>query len=126
RLSEALDMFPDGGDVGEGRPPTQSRSNREIREQQQRPDHCEQSALRPRCGINATAVGKMAADDRVIDADQTSKRTNSQDDRQRRKSRGNKCETNYVRFARAPIAIKQCGGTFPIQITRPMYPCTRV
>src|SRR5437867_12757917 len=68
----------------------------------------------------------MPADDRVIDADQAGERANSQDDRQRRKSRGNKCETNYVRFACTPIAIKQCGGTFPIQITRPMYPRTRV
>src|SRR5437660_12490962 len=68
----------------------------------------------------------MAADDRVIDADQAGERANSQDDRQRRKSRGNKCETNYVRFAGTPLAVKQCGSAFPVQIARPMYACTRV
>src|SRR5207248_745321 len=34
---------------------------------------------------------------------------------------GNKCQTNNVRLARAPVAIEQRGRAFPIHIARPMY-----
>src|SRR5512133_3035105 len=68
----------------------------------------------------------MPADDRVIDADQTSKRANSKYDWQRRKPGSHKRQANHVRLACAPITIEQCGRAFPIKIARPMHARTRV
>src|SRR5207249_10459011 len=79
-----------------------------------------------RSAVNAAAVGKMPANDRVIDPDQTRERANGKNDRQRRKPGGHKCKTNYVRLAGAPIAVEQSGSAFPIQIARPMHARARV
>src|SRR5438552_18670687 len=68
----------------------------------------------------------MAANDRVIDADQTRERANGKDDRQRRKPGGHKCKANHVRLAGAPIAVEQCASAFPIQIARSMHARARV
>src|SRR6266446_9585820 len=68
----------------------------------------------------------MTANDCVIDPDQTGKRANGKDDRQRGKSGGDKRQTNHVRLAGAPIAVEQRPGAFPIQIARPMHTRTRV
>src|SRR6266480_131485 len=68
----------------------------------------------------------MPADNRVIDADQSSKGANSQYDWQRRKPGSHKRQTNDVRFAGAPIAVEQGGGAFPVQIARPVHARTRV
>src|SRR5437762_9983931 len=68
----------------------------------------------------------MTADDNVIDADQPRESANGQDDWQRRKSGGDKRQTNDVRLAGAPIAVEQCGGSFPVQIARSVHARTRV
>src|SRR5213596_188455 len=68
----------------------------------------------------------MTADDNVIDADQPPHCANGQDDWQRRKSGGDKRQTNDVRLAGAPIAVEQCGGSFPVQIARSVHARTRV
>src|SRR4029077_17604921 len=77
-------------------------------------------------GINAAAIRKISADDRVIDADQTSKRANSQYNWQRRKPGSQKRQADHVRLACAPIAVEQCGSAFPVQVTRPVHTRTRV
>ena len=84
---DPIDVLRAGSDVAKRRPPTQRCSDRKIRQQQQRTDYREQSSLRARCRINAAAVGKMAADDNVIDADQTGERANGQNNWQTTKIR---------------------------------------
>ena len=64
--------------------------------------------------------------DSVIDADQTSKRANGQNNWQRRKPGSHKRQADHVRLACAPITIEQCGRAFPIKIARPMHARTRV
>src|SRR5438132_5050382 len=68
----------------------------------------------------------MTANDRVIDADQTRERANGKNNRQRRKSGGDKRQTNYVGLAGAPIAVEQGARALPIQIARPMHASTGV
>src|SRR5438445_12968292 len=68
----------------------------------------------------------MTANDCVIDPDQTGKRTDGKDDRQRGKSGGDKRQTNHVRLAGAPIAVEQRPGAFPFRIARPIHTSTRV
>src|SRR4029077_15489112 len=82
--------------------------------------------LLARGGVNTATIREMTADNNVIDAYQPGERTNGKDDRQRRKSGGDKRQTNYVRLAGAPIAVEQGGRAFPIQIARPMHARTRV
>ena len=63
----------------------------------------------------------MAADHDVIDPDQTGQRADGENDRQRRKSGRQKCQANDIGLARAPVAIKQRGRAFPIDVARAMH-----
>ena len=62
----------------------------------------------------------MTADHNVIDPYQSGQRADRENDWQRRKTGGQKRQTDDVGFARAPIAVKQRGGAFPIDVPRTM------
>src|SRR5437660_7939943 len=68
----------------------------------------------------------MTADNYVIDPHQTGEGAHGKNDRQRRKSGGDKRQTDHVRLAGAPIAVEQGARALPIQIARSMHARTRV
>src|SRR5882724_861641 len=71
-------VFGAGNNITQTGPTTECGRHREVSDQKQRTNYGEQSSLRSRRRINATAIRKISADDRVIDADQASERANSQ------------------------------------------------
>src|ERR1044071_7698378 len=61
-------------------PATQRCGNDKIRNQQKRPDRCQKAALLPRRRIDAAAVRKMGADNKIIESDDCRQETNGEDD----------------------------------------------
>src|SRR5260370_18179000 len=112
------DVFCAGNDVGQTGPTTKRCGHGKIRDEQQRTDNGKQSSLRARRGINAPAIGKIAADDSVVDSHKSREHANREDDRERRKTRGEKSKADDIGFARAPVTVKQRGRTLPIQVAR--------
>ena len=102
-------------------PPTQRRGDDKIRHQQERTSGREESTMLSRRGINATAIGKMGADNNVVVPHHRGENANSENDWQGRKTCGDESETDHIRFARAPVAIEQRGGPFPIDIPWAMH-----
>src|ERR1051325_9397993 len=104
-------------------PAAQCRGDDKIRNQQKCPDRCEKATLLPRGRIDATAIRKMGADNNIIESDDRREETNGEDDRTRGEASGDESQPEYIRLARPPITIKQCGGALPINVARPMDAC---
>ena len=114
------DLLRAGGDVTQSRPAAERGRHRQIRQQEQRTHDGEKTALGTGGGINAAAVGKMAANDDVVNPDQPGHGADREDDRQRGKARGEERQTDDVGLACAPVAVEQRGGAFPVDVARPM------
>src|SRR4051794_3333695 len=112
--------------ISDARPPAQGGGHEEIRDEQKCADGRQKTALLTRGRVNTTAVREMSADDDVVEADDCRQRTYSENDRKRREASRDKGQAKHVSFACTPIAVKQCRGAFPVNITRPMHACTGV
>ena len=88
--------------------------------EQERAGRSQETALLPRGGIDAAAIGEMRADDDVVVGDDRGQHADRQDDRQRRKAGRDEGEADDVGLARAPIAVEQRGGALPIDVARTM------
>ena len=78
------DVFLQNGNVEitQTRPAAERSSYGEVGDQEQRADYREQSPLRTRCGINTAAIGKITADDSVINSNQAGENAYRKNDRQ--------------------------------------------
>ncbi len=117
-------VFRACNNICQTRPAAERGSDRKVRDEKQRTDNGEQSSLGSRRGIDATAIGKIPADNRIVNSDQTGESADRENDWQRRKPGGEESETDDISFARAPITIEQRGGAFPIDIPWAMCPRT--
>ena len=77
----------------------------------------------PHTGVNAAAIGIQAADHDIVQTDQRGQDAHRGDEPERRVTRDGKRKADYVRFTRAPIAVQNRGGPFPIDIARPLNVC---
>ncbi len=107
-------------EIAQGRPAAERRRDRKVRHQQQRPDHREQTSLRPRRGINAAPIREISADHRIIRPHQAGEQADREDDRHRGEPRRHEREPEHIRLARAPIAVEKRGGARPSEVARSM------
>src|SRR5256885_9857027 len=106
--------------ISDTRPCAQGRSNDEIRNQQKRTNRSEKSALLARCRIDPAAIGKMGADDNVIETHDCREGAYGENDRERCETSRDKRQPEHIGLAGTPIAVKQRGGAPPINVARPM------
>ncbi len=109
-------FFRASREIAQGRPATQRRRHRQVRNEQQGPDDREEPPLFPRRRIDPAAVGKVAADHRIVDADQPREQADGEDDRKGREPREGEGEADDVSLARTPIAVEQRGGALPVYV----------
>src|ERR1700747_808087 len=76
----------------------------------------------PNAGINPASLRIVTADGHVVYADKRHQDTHPNDQPERAVSSYGKCQADYVRFAGAPIAVKDCSGPRRINIARPFGP----
>src|SRR5947208_1150078 len=72
----------------------------------------------PDTGIDAAAVGIKAANDQIVDADQRGQHAHCGDQPKRSVARNGERQADDVGFARAPVAVQNCGRALPIDIAR--------
>ena len=73
----------------------------------------------PDAGINAAAIGIMAADDHVINAHERGEQGHGGNEPKRGVACDGESEANDVRFAGAPIAVENSRSARPIDVARP-------
>src|SRR6187200_1334816 len=77
---QPVNVFGAGNNISQTGPTTERGCHREVSDQKQRTNYGEQSSLRSRRRINAAAIRKISADDRVVDSDQTSQHADREND----------------------------------------------
>ena len=111
--------------ITDARPATQCCGDDKIRNQQKRPDRRQKAALLPGGRIDPAAVGKMGADNNIIEPDDRCQKANGEDNRTRRETSGDKSQPEHVCLARPPITVKQRRGALPVNVARPMDACRK-
>ncbi len=105
-------------EVAQRSPAAQCRGDREIRDKQQSSHHRQQPPLCLRRRVDSAAFRESAADNHVVEPDESRQKANRQDDRKRRIAGGHEGQTNDIGLAGSPVAIEQRRGTLPIKISR--------
>ena len=75
-------------------------------------------AAMPHAGINTSPVRIQAADDHVVDPDERGQHAHQRDQPERSVAGDGKRKTDDVGLARAPVAVKNRGRAFPVDIAR--------
>src|SRR5437867_11501300 len=87
-----------------------------IGEEQKRPDKRDYFAAMTDARVNTAAIRVKTADDHVIDADERGQHTHQGDEPEGGVTCNGEYKTDDVGLARAPIAVEDRSGPFPIDI----------
>ena len=107
-------------EIAEGGPAAEGGGYREIRDEEEGADNREEPALHAGGRVDAAAIGEIAADDGVIDADEAGEGANGEDEGQAGEAGCEECKAGDVGLARAPVPVEEACGAGPADVARTM------
>src|SRR6267142_4532572 len=116
-------IFVRDAEIGYPCPLAQRIGNKEIGDQQKRPDRGQKSTLLPRSRIHSATIGEMSAYDDVIEGDDCREHAYGEYYGKGSEPRRDEGQPEYIGLARAPVTVKQPSGALPVNVARPMDSC---